>query len=704
MTGRILLGCFLFILTFPWSAPGAYFLNGKPSQYGAYVYDCSPKKGYPFDGDVEKTFLPFSIGALMDAKGEDLGKSVCFGQNPNSIQIRTVFFDLGRTVSVESVTVRSRLAAWWGVCGFNVAFSTDGRSFMGLLDHPGKYPPKPHTEGLYVRCPVKAGGTAARFIRIQFTVFPWNDVQIGEIDIQAKTTRESLPVEGPFDLRQLKDLYRCQVDSPAVDAFGQWTREDWSGKVKTESELVHRIRAEETRYADVKIDPDRLDRFGGDKTLGIKSKPANTWRLEKLAGRWWFITPEGNPFLMVAVDAVNIFDGINMNTFHHKDIPGLEKNFEWIPPKDGPFAPCFWSPEPGIDRFSFFMANLVRVFGKDYHQRFYRLARNRLRDWGFNSLGKWNWQNEAHHMNLPFIITANPQPAPNAPVSGCDGLADPWDTNFPAAVENTFKSLADQYGKNPFFIGITIGNEEWWHETVTQAVLKSVPACPAKEAFADFLVRKNPKKWKSVQDLLTKDLNALRPGIDKAIAEFIELSSRRYYSTWRDARNRLLPGRLILGSSFVLWWRTCPEWVKGSIPFTDAMMLDMYPTAADPIIKQYVEPYAVPADKPVLIGEYGLTTRDRGFIPFGSNVASQKERGLHYRKINEALFAHPNWVGSMWFMYRDEVPLGRDFNGKGESHNFGLVDICNLPYYDMIDEMRATNQSLFRIHAGKEPE
>jgi hypothetical protein len=127
----------------------------------------------------------------------------------------------------------------------------------------------------------------------------------------------------------------------------------------------------------------------------------------------------------------------------------------------------------------------------------------------------------------------------------------------------------------------------------------------------------------------------------------------------------------------------------------------MYLTAADPILKQYVEPYAVPADKPVLLGEYGLTIRGRGFLPFGSNVASQKERGRYYQKINRVLFAHPHWVASMWFMYRDEVALGRDFDGKGESHNFGLVDICNLPYEDMINEMKTANQSFYRIHAGK---
>jgi len=46
-----------------------------------------------------------------------------------------------------------------------------------------------------------------------------------------------------------------------------------------------------------------LDEYGG--LLSIKSEQTGFFRLEKLCGRWWFITPKGHPFLSVGVNHVD---------------------------------------------------------------------------------------------------------------------------------------------------------------------------------------------------------------------------------------------------------------------------------------------------------------------------------------------------------------------------------------------------------------
>jgi len=43
-----------------------------------------------------------------------------------------------------------------------------------------------------------------------------------------------------------------------------------------------------------------LDEYGG--LLSIKSEETGFFRLEKLHGRWWFITPKGHPFLSIGVN------------------------------------------------------------------------------------------------------------------------------------------------------------------------------------------------------------------------------------------------------------------------------------------------------------------------------------------------------------------------------------------------------------------
>ncbi len=46
--------------------------------------------------------------------------------------------------------------------------------------------------------------------------------------------------------------------------------------------------------------PPFLDEYGG--LLSIKSEETGFFRLEKLHGRWWFITPKGHPFLSIGVN------------------------------------------------------------------------------------------------------------------------------------------------------------------------------------------------------------------------------------------------------------------------------------------------------------------------------------------------------------------------------------------------------------------
>lgn len=692
------------------SVQAAYFLDGKVSTVGAYMYDVPPRAGAtPFAGDADKQYVPFASGALMDAKGDNFGASIGFNNDGDNSYFRVVFIDLGQEVAVESLSVKSKLVAWWAINGFDVSFSTDGKSFTNPISNGGFHCSLPHEEGLSAECKLETKGVKARFVRISLSVNSWRNVQIDEIDIHAKSLEGQTPRTENVGTEALKEIYKLQVEAPLVDEFGQYTREDWPEKIHSEEQLRETLQKEYARYADVKIDLEKFDRFGGSKTLGISSKASGMWRLEKIQGRWWFITPEGNPFIMIAVDGADSTQKVlNSNTMEYPGRPDIAKKYAKIPPKTGRFADCWldahtiW-PVPeheGVWQFNFFQANMVRSFGNEtYQKKTDELVARRLVAWGFNSYGKWNWRGQiADEPKLPYITLEG-------------GLVDPWSENFAETVENTVKSVHAKYGNDPYFIGITIGNEEWWDADVTKAMLQSSPASPSKKAFIarleakyktiDALNKVCGTELKSFGELADMDMNPMAEKLKGDISSFVEEASRRFYSTWRKAVDKHDPGRLILGSSFVIWWKSSPEWVKGSLPYCDAVMVDDYSLSPDAFIENLVDAIAVPADKPVLIGEYSFTTRQRGFLPYRADLPSQKDRGLYYKSFNEKLFAHPNWVGSMWFLYRDQIPLGRNVDTGGESHNFGLVDICNLPYYDMIDVMKETNAKLYEIHAGQ---
>ena len=703
------------------SSRASYILDGEPSTVGIYAYEVPPPAGTPFVGDVGKRFLSFAEGALMDAQGESLGQNIGFLANERDVQVRNAFVDLGQKVVLESLVVRSRLNKWWGITPFEVAFSPDGASFSNTLKHKGDGLWKvPHEPDLPVNCQLPVEGIETRFLRFRLFVTRYIHDQIGEIDIVADTLSSGAEPLAKINMEALKKAVSEQTEPPVVDEFGQWVKDDWPGKIRGEEELIGRIRAEEARYAHVELDLEKYDRFGGDKTLGTEAEATGKWRLEKIDDRWWFITPEGNPFLMVAVDGFNVW---GVNTVEHPDKPGLKEKFAWLPPKDSRFADAwiFSRPDEGIWRFDFFRANVIRCFGEveeDYWKGLYSLGQRRLLDWGFNSLGKWSEVKkpflERIGRPLPYILPAQPRPDEGVDIPSYGDFVDPWDTNYGKSVENAVRRVVDEYGDDPYLIGLAFYGEGWWDAKVTEKVLKSIPALPAKRAFVEqlqntlrdiaVLNRMCAAQWRSFGEMLDVDLSVYTEELKEDISLFIKRSSDRYYRAWRESIDKYDPGRMLLGSCFVIWWRCTPEWVRGSIPHCDAMMIDHY-GSSDFIIDEYVEPFAVPADKPVLVGEYGFTTTQRGFLPTGPlgvrDFTTQKERGIAYARFNERLFAHPNWVGSMWFIYRDQVPLGRDMDGGGESHNLGLVDNTNLPYYEMIDVAKGTNRRLFRIHAGK---
>ena len=702
----------------------SYTLDGERSDVGVYAYDAALAPASPLGGDAGIQYAGFASGALMDRKDDDLGASVGLPSTKAGIGERFVFFDLGQVVQVVSVSVLSKLEAWWGLSHFQVSFSSDGKQFGNTRSHDAGYLGKyPHDEGLRVDCSINTGGVKARYVRLRQMIPAWDSVQIGEVDIVAN--RVGKPVGNLLlDRSELKNVIRDQTSTPIVDKFGQWTRETWPGKIQSEKQLAAIFKDEECEVPSAVRDSKRFDRFGGDKSLSIERAVAKKFRVEKIDGRWWFITPDGYPFVMIAVDGVNVIDASNSNTVRHSGKPELAKRFSWIPDlEDKRFKDCWTEPEPRIERFDYFRANLIRAFGiNDHSKRFYTLAMKRLKEWGFNSLGKWTWYwgdtdtpsiLEKLRVQVPYILVLGPESGNAAAAKEYREVADAWDPNYERSVENAVKSFAAKYGDDAYYMGFTIRNEGWWDGETTQTLLKAESGLPfSKKALIDRLrvsygdiAQLNEKcgsQWKSFDELPSQNLNEYAGPLAGDISRFIGLASDRYYSAWRRAVDKCDPGRLIMGSSFVLWWNCCPEWVKGSIPYTDVMMLDWYGRDPSYVINEYVDKFAVPADKPVVLGEFGVTTMDRGFKSWHNLCpGGQPERGAVYRYVNEALYSHPNWLGTMYFIYRDQVLGGRDNDGGGESMQFGLVDNCNLPYKAFVDAVARTNSRLYGIHSGK---
>lgn len=695
----------------------AYYLDNARSTDGMYAYETAPAASPGGSDEGQGKIFSFAEGALMDGVASNLGKGVAFPHLPRGSQMKRLYIDLGQEVTLQSLAVKSHLDEWWTIGPFYAELAGRDGHFYYKARHAGAELPIPHAPGISPVCRLNIPNLPARYLKLTFIVPMWNHTRIDELEITAVRPGQNTPPAGPPDQQAFRAWFDGHTRPPVVDPFGQWVHDAWPGKIHDEAELAKRLNDEVARYAKVERDPATFDRFGGSKTLGLAAPATGKWRLKKINRRWWFITPDGNPFILIGADGANCW---GVNTVEHPDRPELPSLFAWLPPRDGRFAGAwvFSLPEKRIGRFDFFQANLIRCWGtgEAMSKKHYDLMQRRLWDWGFNTLGKWSDVNPALAAigrPMPYILPIGATPPPGVVLRTINGLEDPWDPNYVPAVEAAIKQIRDTRGADPYLIGIAFYGENWWGNAATGAMLKGPADSPAKRAFCQRLAttersglaalnRRLGTSWKSLDAIYAADLTPYAAALKNELSVFIEHASSRYFGAWRHAIDRYDPGRLLLGACFVpTWIELCSdEWIRGSIPHCDAMMLDDYSLEPAAVLQTYVATFAVPADKPVILGEYSVTTCERGFNAFGTDVVSQADRGKAYRRLNEAFFAHPNWVGAMWFLYRDEVLLGRDEDGYGECHNFGLVDVCNLPYYDMIGIMKAANRTLFEIHAG----
>ena len=106
------------------------------------------------------------------------------------------------------------------------------------------------------------------------------------------------------------------------------------------------------------------------------------------------------------------------------------------------------------------------------------------------------------------------------------------------------------------------------------------------------------------------------------------------------------------------------------------------------------------SNKPVMIGEFHHGAVDRALPATGiTGVISQNERAAAYRNYIEQGFARPELIGMHYFQWVDQPYYGRF---DGENYNIGVVTIQNLPYPELSQAMKITNERIYKVGCGLE--
>ncbi len=492
---------------------------------------------------------------------------------------------------------------------------------------------------------------------------------------------------------------------PLVDMFGQSTREDWPGKVKSLGELKADIEAEQTWLAS--LHPPALDAFGGlpgsGEKLGLHA--TGFFHGEKKGGRWLLVNPAGNAFFHLGLCSANPNEDYTL-------VKGRESAYEWLPPRTGEFESAFKKGEGGAV-FSFHLANMIRKSVQPYSSETYaeRMIA-RMRRWGFNSIGAFSSGGEQAWKAAQFPSVAS------LPLSEWNGIArlpsigetfDPFDEKTRTQIEaNLAKSLPARAG-DPLLIGYFIVNEPIY-ENIPHILptLKGTYAC--KRRFVQWLTEKYKTTsafntaWAlhaaSFDELHDTVLPVESPDAKADVQEFTGIFLEEYFRLVTEAFRRHDPNHLLIGCRLQPGTINKEQLCRIAGKYLDVMSFNYYTNGIDKAFLRRI--YEWTGGRPMMLSEFYWSASRESGLSGGREVTSQQERGLAYRNYVEQSAATGFVIGIEWFTLVDQSVTGRWFQGfDGERANTGVLAVTDRPWKAMLEEAIKTNYDIYKVWLGE---
>lgn len=516
-----------------------------------------------------------------------------------------------------------------------------------------------------------------------------------------------------------EDDQRDALYDGLMDAYGQYARGDWPDKVKNDEQLKKGAQDEQKQLADWTAKLPQQDAFGG--WLGGETFEASGFfRTEKRGGRWFLVTPEGHPFFSLGVNAVT--PGLSQTY-----VEGREAMFKSLPKDNEPLASHFGKGDNRAETdsnkgrafnqgrwYDFYGANLERTYGGNDPQRWVGHSLDRLKAWGFNTLGNWSDPAFNTSKRMPYTLPLSIQGDYATIKTGFDwwgGMPDPFDPRFAMAAERAIAIAARDHRDDPWLLGFFADNELAWggHSNDPKAryalaygTLRLTTDVPAKRAFLKQLRDKyrnqqglskawgiDLQAWELMEDPGFEPPlpNPEHPAIEEDLQRFQRFYADTYFKTIADSMKWHAPNHMLLGGRFAA---TIPEAIESCAQYCDVISFNRY--TREPQHGLDVD-LLRRLDKPLMITEFHFGSRDRG--PFWGGVTEvykEEERGPAYAKFLKKAAAEPLIVGAHWFQYLDQPATGRLLDG--ENGHLGLVGITDRPWQGFVGAVRKANLAL----------
>lgn len=501
-----------------------------------------------------------------------------------------------------------------------------------------------------------------------------------------------------------------------VDRFGQSTRAQWPERIGSDRALKAAHAGEQLALDAQRAPSTEFDPYGGHTDVqGLRK--SGWFHTQKLGDRWYLVTPDGHAFFSLGLNAV-VADG------GRSYVQGREFMFRELPPDNGEWAAFYGSddsrrPEQGASNgigynhgrwFDFYAANLYRVDGSRWLQAWRKRTLQRLRDWGFNTIGNWSDDALGQAHRIAYTRPVNIAGDYANVASGFDywgRMPDPFDPRFAPAADKAVTQASADVRDDPWLLGYFADNELAWAGSGPQGrwglaigTLHGDAKSPAKQAFIAMLRARYvaPETLAAAWGVALSSWDALNvagfaapapdeahPAIAADYSAWLRLYADTYFRVVSEAIHRHDPHHLFLGGRFAV---NTPEAVAACAKYCDVVSFNIY---ADLPQHGFDAAAMKTLDRPVLISEFHFGSDDRG--PFGKGVVSvwnEQQRGEAYARFVNAAIGDPEIVGTHWFEYVDQPVTGRLLDG--ENSHIGMVGITDIPFGGFVDAVRQANR------------
>jgi len=339
-----------------------------------------------------------------------------------------------------------------------------------------------------------------------------------------------------------------------------------------------------------------------------------------------------------------------------------------------------------------------------------RATRARMVRWGFNTAGAGSLP--------PDLLEVPVMPDLELGRTATFHWVDPFDPATETRIAAEARRLVTPFRGSAYRIGYFTDNEVgWWGGALFAFYARQPATNRAKQRLVALLREHYAADWTrfardwvppagvgSFAGLLDAAIAPrLRPGGDgiRVVRAWTALVAGRYYALTTAALRAADPGALVLGDRLPIYYD--PDAVRAMAPFVDAVATNYDVDTSDGWIARYYFDglHDLTGGKPVLVSEWFFAAdenrtgnRNAGHL---MRVRTQAERARGAAAAARRFAMEPDVVGLHWFQLYDHPKGGR--HADGEDYDFGLVDVDDRPYDELVDALAAANASLPALHA-----